>query len=133
MPEYSLRCEDCDQPWSELWSFNDYEKKLNDAECPECSSSKVYRDYSSDTMVTNYIKGLHECATLGEYADKQTKKYGKDKCEEMSQDFNKFDKRENRSGGMEELPTGMTRMTEDGSMPSPITKKQAIKKRKKKK
>ena len=129
MPEYSFNCEKCEADFSKVWSMSEYDTKKKNVKCPECNSQRVLRDYSEDRVVTNYVKGLHECETLGEYADKQTKKLGKDKVESMRRDF-VTKKREDT--GMKELPSGMTRAKNTG-MSAPLTKKTAKAKRGKKK
>jgi len=50
------------------------------------------------------VKGLHEAQTLGEYADKQVKKLGKAKVEQMRQD----QKTKKRNTLEEKLPDGMS-------------------------
>ena len=128
MPEYSFKCDKCDTAFGKIWSMSDYEQKIQNVRCPCCRACRVYRDYGEDAVITNYIKGLHEVSTIGEYADKQTKKYGKDKCEKMVHDFSPY--RRNKDGGMKELPSGMTRMDKPEDMPKPLTKKAAKAKRK---
>jgi putative FmdB family regulatory protein len=127
MPEYSFKCDNCDNRFSIICSIKEYSEKQR---CPQCRHLKsVYRDYEEDAFTPNYIKGLHECKTVGEYADKQTKKYGKAKCEQMLRDF-KTKKKPNT--GMKELPEGMERMRDPADMPSPTTKQAAKRKRRRK-
>tara|TARA_R110002020_G_scaffold46539_17_gene132388 strand:- start:3240 stop:3605 length:366 start_codon:yes stop_codon:yes gene_type:complete len=111
MPEYTFNCEECNNIFSTVFKISEYNTKVESLTCPSCNSSKVYRNYQSDAVVTNYIKGLHECTTLGEYADKQSKKYGKEKTNSMLQ--NQVTKKKEGTG-MKELPTGMTRAKEVG-------------------
>ncbi len=120
MPEYSFRCTECKGRFSEVLSMAEYDDKIGLIKCPECDSNEIHRDYKEDNFVTNYIKGLHECSTLGEYADKQTKMYGKDKVEGMKRDFVTKKKPET---GMKELPTGMTRSKDPSDMPKASRKK----------
>jgi len=111
MPEYSYLCEDCDHKWSIVASFSDYKPRLK---CPSCKKIKnVHRDFSEDNVYGGYNYSLSEVQTLGHYADKQSKKYGKWKCEDMSRDF-KTKKVE--SAG--ELPDGMSRMEKPKDAPS---------------
>lgn len=55
---------------------------------------------------------LSEVKTLGHYADKQTKQYGKWKCEDMANDF----KTKKVESGRE-LPAGMSRMEKPDEAP----------------
>ena len=114
MPEYSFLCERCDCMFSKKFSFAEYETEIKKVKCIQChSKSKVFRNYDKDNVVVNYIKGLHECATLGEYADKQTKKMSSDHIDEKMADFKT---KKNPDSGMRELPQGMSRAKEDGSL-----------------
>jgi len=114
MPEYSFRCERCDAGFSKKFSIADYDTEIKKVKCMVChSKSKVSRRYDEDNVTVNYIKGLHECATLGEYADKQTKKMSSDHVEEKMADFKT---KKNPNSGMKELPQGMSRAKEDGHL-----------------
>jgi hypothetical protein len=129
MPEYSLYCEGCNFGFTRTWKFNEYDKKLKNVKCPNCNTKKkVYRDFNADNVTPNYIKGLHEAKTVGEYADKQTKLYGKYQVEDMSESF--VTKPENTLE--EKLPDGMSLSKKDGSLPS-LSKSEIQKKRKGKK
>lgn len=127
MPEYSFECEKCKGNFSQVWSIQAYEKEVKKLKCPFCKSTKVFRDYSVDRTVPNYIKGLHECETVGEYADKQTAKLSND---ERQARIAGFKTKKDPNSGMKELPSGMSRSTSAGGLPSPLTKKQAKGKRK---
>jgi hypothetical protein len=74
---------------------------MSKVKCPECKSKRVYRDFAEDNIVSNYVKGLHEATTLGEYADKQTKKLGKGKVEQMRRD-QKTKKQNNLEGKLKD-------------------------------
>ena len=75
MPEYSYICEDCPNNWSVFASFSEYKDRLK---CPKCKKIKnVHRDYAADNVYGGYSYSLSETKTLGHYADKQSKKYGK--------------------------------------------------------
>jgi putative FmdB family regulatory protein len=106
MPEYSFICQECKHTFSKFFSFSEYEKKIKLVSCKKCESKLVGRDFQSDNVVTSYVKGLHEVSTIGEYADKQAKKFGKQKCEEMAREFKT---KKDPDSGMKELPSGMTR------------------------
>ena len=124
MPEYSFICEDCEIGWCIVCSIGDY---TSCQACPQCKKTEyVNRDYMSDQVHSHYVHGLHECKTVGHYAEKQTKMYGKEKYEKMQKSFKTKKK---PYTGMKELPTGMSRGLENTSR---ITKKEAEKKRKKK-
>ena len=99
--------------------------------CPSCKERKaVFRDFEEDasTVHASVVLSLSEVKTLGHYADKQTKKYGKEKCEEMAREF----KTKKVEGGGE-LPTGMSRMERPTDAPiwpgTPTKKKRRKKKR----
>ena len=51
MPEYSFSCEKCDHNFTELWSMQEYDCKVQKVKCPSCKSKKVYRDFLSDNFV----------------------------------------------------------------------------------
>jgi len=123
MPEYSFSCEKCDHNFSEIWSMPEYDCKVKKVKCPSCKSKRVYRDFATDNFVPNYVKGLHEAATLGEYADKQVKKLGKAKVEQMRRD-QKTKKRNDLEG---KLPEGMSMGAYEDS--GRISKSEALKKR----
>lgn len=103
MPEYSYICESCPNSWSVFSSFSEYEDRLR---CPKCKKKKnVHRDYSEDNVYGGYSYSLSETKTLGHYADKQAKKYGKWKCEDMRKGF-----KTKKTEGGKELPNGMERI-----------------------
>ena len=118
IPSYTFFCEECKKNFSIVCSIKDYSSNQN---CPHCNNSNVYREYNIDNACINYINGLSEAKTLQEYAEKQTKKYGQEKCNEMRQKFVEY--KQNKVGGIKELPTGMTRYTNSDSMPLPKIKK----------
>jgi len=121
MPEYSFRCERCETMFSKKFSIAEYDEEIKKVKCVMChSKSKVSRNYSKDNVVVNYIKGLHECATVGEYADKQTKKMSSDHIDEKTADFKT---KKNPNSGMKELPQGMSRAKEDGNLINKTKKK----------
>ena len=56
--------------------------------CPKCKTKKeVRRDYEADQITSQYVRGLHEMKTIGEYAEKQSKIYGPEKCKRMAEGF----------------------------------------------
>jgi len=105
MPEYSFYCKDCTNRWSIVCAIAQYTDKQT---CPSCKKRKsVFRDLERDvsTVYGAVSLSLSEVKTLGHYADKQTKKYGKWKCEDMRKNF----KTKKEEGG-KDLPAGMSRM-----------------------
>ena len=123
MPEYSFLCESCAHKWSIACSMNEYTDKQS---CPSCRKRKtVFRNFEEDQTHASVVLSLSEVKTLGHYADKQTKKYGKAKCEEMAREF----KTKKVAGG--ELPAGMSRM--ERPTDAPLWPGQTKKKRKSRK
>ena len=103
MPEYSYLCDDCEHGWSVISPLLKYKPKLT---CPVCKEVKaVHRDFSEDNVYGGYSYSASETKTLGHYADKQSKVYGKWKCEDMQMEF----KTKKTQGGAK-LPDGMSRM-----------------------
>ena len=74
-------------------------------------------------MVSNYVKGLHEASTLGEYADKQVKKLGKSKVEQMRRDQKTKKKKTLES----KLPSGMSKTSYENT--ARISKSEMLKRR----
>lgn len=101
MPEYTFKCEHCDQKTVKFFTISEYTNKVR---CDFCKSYTTVRDYASDTVYGSYIPSLSECKTLSQYAEKQSKIYGKEKCEKMRESF-----KTKKTGGMKELPPGMSR------------------------
>tara|TARA_R110002051_G_scaffold32786_2_gene73924 strand:- start:32511 stop:32846 length:336 start_codon:yes stop_codon:yes gene_type:complete len=92
-------------------SFSEYKPSIK---CPSCKEIKnVHRDFTEDNIYAAYNYSLSETQTLAHYADKQTKEYGKWKCEDMRRDF----KTKKVEGGGE-LPDGMSRMEKPKNAPS---------------
>ena len=84
MPEYSYMCDSCQHKWSVYCSIKEYKQKVP---CPECANvESVYRDYEEDNIYGAYSYSVSEAKTLGHYADKQSKKHGKAKVEDMVKD-----------------------------------------------
>lgn len=94
MPEYSFYCRKCKHKFSRYWNISQYDKEIDLIECESCSADKsfVSRDYQEDNMVVSY----HEVKTIGQLADRNTKKMGKyelqDKMREDNMDFHKKNK-----------------------------------------
>ena len=123
MPEYSFYCEACSNKWSLVSSMEDYTPKQK---CPECKKKKsVFRDFSEDKVYSAVALSLSEVKTLGHYADKQTKQYGKWKCEDLAADF-----KTKKDEPTESLPDGMSRM-ERPTETTQWTKDETVKKKRK--
>ena len=63
------------------------------------------RDFEADNIGGFVSISLSDCKTIGHYADKQTSRYTKTQLEDMKESF-----KTKKTGGMTELPEGMTRM-----------------------
>ena len=72
MPIYSLYCDDCLQEIEIECKISEYDSRMKQIICPSCSSRKVYRNYESD----NIYSTIKEVKTLGQLAEKNTKKMG---------------------------------------------------------
>ena len=124
MPEYSYICEKCDHSWSIFCHRSKYKDKRN---CPSCKKKKAgYRNFQEDEVYAAYNYSLSEAKTIGHYADKQSKKLGKNRVEDMIRE--QKTKKEDRLS--EKLTDGMKKM----DRPDSSTKwtKESTKKRRKK-
>ena len=124
MPEYSYICEECDHSWSLFCHRSKYKDKRNR---PSCKKKKAaYRNFQEDEVYAAYSYSLSEAKTIGHYADKQSKKLGKNKVEDMIRE--QKTKKEDRLS--ERLTDGMQKM----DRPDSSTKwtKESTKKRRKK-
>ena len=123
MPEYSFYCEGCSNKWSLVSSISDYTPKQK---CPECKKKKtVFRNFAEDEVYSAIALSLSEVKTLGHYADKQTKQYGKWKCEDLAAEF-----KTKKDEPTESLPDGMSRM-ERPTETTQWTKDEPVKKKRK--
>lgn len=127
MIEYTYHCSKCENNFTKFWLMAEYDKKNKNVKCPNCKTKKVYRDYATDQITSNVVPMLSECNSLQRYAEKQSKQYGKEKCEKMAEGFTAYKK--NKKGGMEKLPSGMRRYDGAETMPAELTKPAAKKKR----
>ena len=107
MPEYEFICNDCDVEFSTFANISQYDDMVKNMKCKNCDSDNVIRDISNWTGGIHYVKGLHECKTVGEYAEVQTKKYGPQKVEDMQREMKT---QKDSDSGMKDLPTGMSRI-----------------------
>ena len=124
MREYTWECDHCDKDFVVVCDPEKYNEK---PECPVCESKEfVYRNFAADRVSPHYVNGLHECKTLGQYADKQSEKMSTEqKAEILAKQVTKKDP----NSGMKELPAGMTR-GDYTNAPSPLTAAEAKLKRK---
>jgi hypothetical protein len=72
MPNYNLYCDDCDQEIEIFCSIKDYDTRMKNIICPNCCSRKIYRNYQED----NIYSSIKEITTVGQLAEKNTKKMG---------------------------------------------------------
>lgn len=100
MPSYTFICEDCKYTLELICSIKEYDSVCADLECQKCKSLNFYRDYLSDCVHTN----VREVKTLGQLADRNEKKYGKELCQKMREDF-----KTKKKPSQMELPAGMSR------------------------
>lgn len=125
MPEYSYACDHCGHKWSIFCHRSEYTDRKK---CPSCKKIKpVHRDYEEDGVYAAYSYSLSEARTIGHYADKQSKKLGKNKVEDIIR--NQETKRVDNLS--EKLPEGMSKM-EKPKDPPKWTKNPKKKKRRKK-
>lgn len=78
MPEYNLYCEDCDQDIEIFCKISEYETRMKNITCPNCTSRNVYRDYRQD----NIYSSVKDVKTIGQLAEKNAKKMGSKIAEE---------------------------------------------------
>ena len=124
MPEYSYICEKCDHRWSIFCHRSEYKDKIK---CTSCNKKKsVYRNFEEDEVYGAYNYSLSEAKTIGHYADKQSKKLGKNRVEDMIRE-QKTKKVDTLSG---KLGDGMKKMDRPNN--SPKWTKESTKKRRKK-
>lgn len=104
MPLYTYNCEKCKINFEIKCSMAEYQDQ---PVCPKCKKNKkVFRCFDVDSVHSHYVFGLSECKTIGQYAEKQTKLYGEEKCAKMREEFHKH---RHQSGGIDKLPEGMSR------------------------
>lgn len=72
MPEYNLYCDDCDQDITIFCKVSEYDTRMKNVVCPNCTSRNVYRNYQED----NVYSSIKDIKTIGQLADKNAKKMG---------------------------------------------------------
>ena len=104
MPDYTFECSQCSEQAVFFFKMSEYTNKSKKIRCPSCKGILI-RDFATDNVKGIITSSLSESETIGQYADKQTIKYGKQKVEDMM-----ANSKTKKSGGMHKLPKGMTRM-----------------------
>ena len=104
MPDYTFECEKCARQIVLFFTMSEYDKKCKTVKCPTCKN-KLQRNFAADTVNMSVTTSLSDCKTIGQYAEKHTAKYGKRKVEDMIHQA-----KTKKTGGMDTLPQGMTRM-----------------------
>lgn len=70
MPTYNLYCDDCLLSIEIECSISEYDNRMKNIVCPECTSRNVYRNYQED----NVYSSVKDIKTIGQLADKNTKR-----------------------------------------------------------
>lgn len=70
MPIYDLLCDVCLQEIELECSIAEYDTRMKNIVCPNCTSRCVYRNYAND----NVYSSVREVKTIGQLADKNAKK-----------------------------------------------------------
>ena len=73
MPRYSFTCEKCGHNQEKFWLISEYDNNLKSCKCEKCKSRKIYRNYQSDNMYGS----VREVKTVGQLAERNTKKMGR--------------------------------------------------------
>jgi len=54
MPTYEFRCEKCKKVFEEIWSLEEYDKRIKEKrKCPRCTSTRVIRSLSTVQVKTS--------------------------------------------------------------------------------
>jgi putative FmdB family regulatory protein len=85
MPIYEYKCKKCDHEFETKQNRNDSPKK----KCPSCGKFKLYKVISEPIII---IRG--ESTTLGQASERNSKKLGKDKIQELDAEKKKNKKEE---------------------------------------
>ena len=100
MPSYTFKCDDCEYELDLICSIKEYDEETASLCCPKCESQEFYRDYQADCV----HGAVREVKTLGQLAERNEKKYGKEKCQLMRENF----KTKKTDKPRRELPEGMS-------------------------
>jgi DNA-directed RNA polymerase subunit RPC12/RpoP len=109
MPDYTFECEKCSSQIVLFFTMSEYDKKHKTVKCPSCKGSLI-RNFLADNVRGVVSSSLSDCKTIGQYAEKQTAKYSKGQVEDIVENF-----KTKKTGGMKQLPKGMTRITKPKS------------------
>ena len=104
MPDYTFECEKCSNQIVLFFTMSEYDKQHKTVKCPSCKGSLI-RNFLADNVRGVVSTSLSDCKTIGQYAEKQTAKYSKRQVEDIVENF-----KTKKTGGMEELPQGMSRI-----------------------
>lgn len=104
MPDYTFECEKCSKQTILFFTMSEYDKQHKKVKCPSCQGPLI-RNFLADNVRGIVSTSLSDCKTIGQYAEKQTARYGKQKVEDMMQQA-----KTKKTGGMDTLPQGMTRI-----------------------
>ena len=104
MPDYTFECTQCSEQTVLFFKMSEYTNKSKKIRCPFCKG-KLIRDFATDNVKGIIASSASESKTIGQYAEKQTAKYGKQKVDDMMAEA-----KTKKTGGMHQLPTGMKRM-----------------------
>jgi len=104
MPDYTFECEKCSNQIVLFFTMSEYDKQCKTVKCPSCKDTLI-RNFLADNVKGFVTSSLSDCKTIGQYAEKQTAKYSKQQTEDIIENF-----KTKKTGGMDKLPKGMTRM-----------------------
>ena len=104
MPDYTFECSQCSEQTVVFFKMSEYTNKSKKIRCPSCKG-RLVRDFATDNVKGIITSSASDSKTLGQYAEKQTAKYGKQKVADMMAEA-----KTKKTGGMHQLPTGMKRM-----------------------
>lgn len=113
MPEYTFECNKCHELSSLICSISEYDEKFLKYKCPYCKSKMVSRSYMDD----NVHGSVKEIKTVGQLAEANEKKYGKELVAKMREDH-----KTKRIEGMKQLPEGMSRINKIEDFKNTYTK-----------
>ena len=109
MPDYTFECEKCSKQTMLFFTMSEYDKQHKKVKCPSCQGPLI-RNFLADNVNGFVSSSLADCKTIGQYAEKQTAKYSKQQTQDIIENF-----KTKKTGGMKELPAGMSRMTKPKS------------------
>ena len=75
MPAYTFACDACNIGWIVSCDRSEY---TSDQECPKCNGKNTYRDFAEDEVHAQ----VYNVTTVGQLAERNSKKIGKTKVQE---------------------------------------------------